>query len=559
MKVCLNLFICCILYFPTNILAQTTYLPEGSKEYNLLERLEIKAQKNTNIIFSTVKPYSRKFVVEEANYFEGISPNTPSLFTAIDLYNLQRLKNNSEEWDKSIDVNNKASDKRFHTFYKTRQHLAEVHDNGFFLALDPVFQLQEGGESLTKQNVSLSTYGIIVRGEIAHKLGFSFTVSDNNEKGPEFFKQRVMQYNAVPGEGYFKTGANGSYNYLDARGYVTFTIAKYIDVQAGYDKNFIGNGYRSMFLSDYSSSFPFVKINTRIWKLNYENIFARQEPLDMGGVAKTSMKKYFVMHHLSMNIGRKLNLGVFEAESSARSSHIDFEYLNPIIFLRQVEGNIGSPDKAHVGIDVKENFAQRFQFYGQFMLDEFLLHQFIHHTGFWANKWAVQAGIKYVDALNIKNLDVQLEANVVRPFTYTHFDPVTNYSNYNQPLADPLGANFHEIIGIFKYQPAVKWHINGRAIYYNQGLDSAGKNLGSNIFLDYRTRPRDYGFKIAGGNRATCINASLNIAYELYDNLYIEATGFVRKYTVENGTGNNSTGVFTLGVRWNIFKRDYDY
>jgi hypothetical protein len=30
-------------------------------------------------------------------------------------------------------------------------------------------------------------------------------------------------------------------------GYFTFGVTKYIDVQFGYDKNFIGNGYRSLF------------------------------------------------------------------------------------------------------------------------------------------------------------------------------------------------------------------------------------------------------------------------------------------------------------------------
>ena len=32
-------------------------------------------------------------------------------------------------------------------------------------------------------------------------------------------------------------------------GYISFAV-KIMDVQFGYDKNFIGNGYRSLFLSD---------------------------------------------------------------------------------------------------------------------------------------------------------------------------------------------------------------------------------------------------------------------------------------------------------------------
>ena len=53
-----------------------------------------------------------------------------------------------------------------------------------------------------------------------------------------------------------------------------------------------------------------------------------------------------------------------------------------------------------------------------------------------------KAGFKYIDAFKIKNLDLQGELNYVRPFTYSHFDSVANYSHYNQPLAHPLGREF---------------------------------------------------------------------------------------------------------------------
>ena len=90
---------------------------------------------------------------------------------------------------------------------------------------------------------------------------------------------------------------------------------------------------------------------------------------------------------------------------------------------------------------------------------------------------ACQLGGKYVDAFNIKNLDLQFETNRARPYTYSHYDSIANYTHYNQPLAHPLGANFQEFIGIVKYQPAPKWYINARAIYYYQGLDSAGRKF----------------------------------------------------------------------------------
>jgi len=59
--------------------------------------------------------------------------------------------------------------------------------------------------------------------------------------------------------------------------------------------------------------------------------------------------------------------------------------------------------------------------------------------------------------------------------------PITH--TINQSLAHPLGANFREFIGIAKYQPKPKIYVSGRIIYYVQGLDSLGRNFGSNPLL----------------------------------------------------------------------------
>jgi hypothetical protein len=54
----LLVFIC-----PFTAMAQSTFLPEGDKGYNFMDRLEIKQGANTDINFSTLKPYSRQNIV----------------------------------------------------------------------------------------------------------------------------------------------------------------------------------------------------------------------------------------------------------------------------------------------------------------------------------------------------------------------------------------------------------------------------------------------------------------------------------------------------------------
>ena len=164
---------------------------------------------------------------------------------------------------------------------------------------------------------------------------FSY-ITDNQERGPAFMMQQVKSNFAVPGVGYFKTFKTTGVDYFDARGTIHFTAAKYLDFSFGYDKNFIGNGYRSLFLSDFSNSYLFLKINTRIWKLNYQNIFMELLPQFVQTNDELRDKKYAAVHHLSINATRWLNLGLFESVVFGRVNHFEFSYLNPIMFLRSL-------------------------------------------------------------------------------------------------------------------------------------------------------------------------------------------------------------------------------
>ena len=550
----LLIFIC-----PFIVNAQTTYLPEGSKEYQLLDRLEIKLSKNTDLNFSTLKPYSRRAIVHEAEYIDSVNHINNNILTSIDEYNLHALLMDNSEWVTGSKESFLSKKPIWKKFYVTKANLLEVNRKDFFLAINPVIYFQEGAESGNSANIFLNKRGVTARGRIANKIGFSTTLTDNQERGPSFFQSRVLQYNAVPGVGFYKPFKKTAFDYFDARGYVTFNATKYIDIQFGYDKNFIGNGYRSLFLSDNANSYLFLKLNTKIWKFNYQNLFMELMPQFATSGDNLLARKYAAMHHLSMNVTKWLNLGLFESIVFGRKQYFDFEYLNPIIFLRYVEGNVGSPDKAHVGFDFKANVAHQFQFYGQFLLDEFIAKEITKNNGFWANKYAYQIGAKYIDAFKIKNLDLQIESNRVRPFTYSHYDSVTNYTHYNQFLAHPLGANFQEFIGILKYQPAPKWYINARAIYYYQGLDSAGINFGSNPFELYTTRTRDYGYFVGDGNKVKCLNASLALSYELKENLFIEGSLLYRKHTITNTSEAGNSSLFGIGIRWNAARREYDY
>jgi hypothetical protein len=558
-----------ILLFPFFGLSQSTYLPQGSQYEHFLDRLGIRLQTNPDLNVFTVKPFSRRMAVDVSELADSLSRLNPG----VDHYHLDNtdqamlysLQMNNIEWVKDSTKSFKSKHPLFKTFYKNQANFAEVNEKDFFLVVDPVLQEQQSSQTGNDEHVYLNTKGLTFRGRIADHLGFSSYITDNQERGPDYFTSRVTAsgYPAVPGVGYFKyfKGSLSAYDYWDARGSIVFDFWKYFTLQFGYDKNFIGDGYRSLFLSDYAAPYLFLKLNLRIWKLNYQNILMELISQHLPGDYQYP-KKYAVIHHLSVNAAKWLNVGMYANIAFSRADYFDFSYLNPVIFLSAAQQENGSPDKTTIGFDFKANIAHSAQIYGQLLFNEFVWNQIKNYSdGWWGNKQGLQLGVKYVDLFKVKNLDLQIEMNLMRPYTYSHDDTVTNWSHYNQPLAHPLGANFAEFIGIIRYQPAYRWNIELKCIYSKQGLDSAGVNFGSNILLNYNTRPREYGFSIGSGTPANLVNATAYLSYQWKENLFLEGTLMYRTYNMDYplySTKTSST-MYTIGLRVNMFRRMYDY
>jgi hypothetical protein len=544
-----------LLFFvvPFSVNGQSTYFQQGSKENILLERLEIKAQKDTVLNFSFIKPFNRKWWIKAIERLEEDAE--PLKLSKVDKYNIQRSKLNNLEWvsgDKSAFASKKSL---WNTFYKTPANLIEVDNPDFFLAVNPVLQLQAMADNESDEMLFLNTRGIVARGLIAKRIGFQTYLTDNQERAPKFVQNRINQYRAVPGNGFYKSFKTTGVDYFDARGSFTVNAAKFLDIQFGYDKQSIGNGYRSLFLSEYPNNYLFLNLNLRVWRLNYvSKTVELTAQYKRGSTDSIFPKKYMAIHHISFNAPKWLTLGLFEGVVFDRVNHFEFSYLNPIMFLRPAEQQNGSADNAFVGLDFKANVARRFQFYGQLLFDEFVLSELKAGDGWWANKWALQLGAKYIDAFGVKNLDLQLETNLVRPFTYSHFDTVANYTHYNQPLAHPLMSNIRELVAIARYQPAPKWYLQGRLAGWWGGSDTAGKNYGNNIFLDNDTRAQERGNNFGSAVETQWVNANLWVAYEWKENFFIETNLYLRK------TNNVPTNVIgSIGIRWNMHRREYDY
>ena len=220
---------------------------------------------------------------------------------------------------------------------------------------------------------------------------------------------------------------------------------------------------------------------------------------------------------------------------------------------------IGSPDNVLLGIDGRWNVLRRVQLYGQVLLDELVASEVFSRSGWWANKWGIQAGVKYINAFGLDHLDLQLEHNRARPYTYSHYDPANSYTHYNQPLAHPLGSNFKETLLLLRWQPMSRLCLQARFIHARLGDNTPIQNWGSNPLLNYDTRVQDFGNEIGQGIPATIDLLGLDASWALWHNVFLDIKLLYRKKDSDDNSRDRTTQVFGAGIRMNIWNQNLDF
>jgi hypothetical protein len=571
-----------ILFFTflvQGLMAQTTYLPTGSSNHDMMDKLETLSGKLCDSIFLSNKPESRKSQME---FLGRINQNAASLpLSKIDKYNMEQAAIESSEWAENEGNAFQSKHPIGNFVYKNPYDMVHVTTKDLVFVLNPViagtaiFQYNSPNNGKYSNMVLCNSHGVEARGWITKKIGFYTYFADNQDVYPSYIyelanKKRTM---AVPGADFFLLGANykNYFDYLQASGYFDFAVIKnHLNITFGYGKHFIGDGLSSLFLTDFSANTPFMQVQTKIWKFDYECLYLGLMPqYNKTNGDKVLSEKFSTMHYISFNATRWLNLGFFESVVFDRPNYYDVSYLNPIMLTMDINHYTGNGDKALLGLFWKTLIARRMQFYGQFMLNEFKSKEFFGNRGWWGNKWGLQLGGKYFNALGIKNLDLQAELNIVRPYTYEAKDTLANYTNYNQPLADPLGAGFIRGVGLAKWQPFKKLFITGKLMYYIQGMDTGSASFGNNIFNAYVIRNADYGIGIINGPQNHCTLAELSLSYRIMPNLYFDLGATYRSYVSYNNlpgyattgpiNGDLKTVYFNFGIRLNAAKRDYNF
>lgn len=451
------------------------------------------------------------------------------------------------------------------------EHLVDVQNDEYTFYLDfiPDFQIGRdfagGGRTLW-----LNTRGFEIGGTIGDKFSFYSNGYENQGVFPEYVHEFINEYRVVPGQMTGKVGEKTQdWAYVSAR--LSYTPVKYLNISLAYDKNFIGDGYRSLLLSDVSSNYTNLKLTGKLGKVHYMSLWAyMKDPLtptmdrpDDRTVG--DRHKWGAFQYVDWNVNNRLSLGLFQSivwstrDSEGNPRGFNVDYINPIIFLRPIESaERNSPAKVHLGLNAKYEVLRSMSVYGQFLLGEFTAKEFFSNKGYLHNKWGLQLGLRGFDAFGVRNLNYLAEFNTVRPYTYSHFDPISNYSNYAQPLAHPWGANLREFVSIWNYS-AGRFDFSAQGNYGQYGLDAEFTNYGKDIFKSYNDYTSRYGNRIGQGIATDLYYLNGRVAYLLNPkyNLRLELGGTFRREV--NSEFRNTAAMVMFGLRASFRNLYYDF
>jgi hypothetical protein len=290
-------------------------------------------------------------------------------------------------------------------------------------------------------------------------------------------------------------------------------------------------------------------------------------------------------HYLSWNASKRLNVGFFESVvwTNDNNRGFDINFVNPIIFYRSVEfSSSARSGNALLGMTSKYKWNNNINLYGQFLLDEFSLGEMKSGNQSWKNKFGYQFGAKYFNAFGVKNLYLQAEYNMVRPYVYAHSSVITNYGHNNQSMGHIWGSNFKELTAIARYNKGrlfadAKFSIGIRGADLDTAKDSL--NYGSNIYKDYDVnRAYEKGVKIGQGNKANIMIADVQVGYlvnpstnlKLFANLIYRSfspkintvdgfNGDTKKIVGSMSAFKENTTWFSIGLRADLFNWYNDY
>jgi hypothetical protein len=348
----------------------------------------------------------------------------------------------------------------------------------------------------------------------------------------------------VPGQAYSRSYfgiKQGSADWSYATAIISYTPIRQLNITLGTDKTFIGDGYRSLLLSDFAANYPLLRLTANLGTVQYMVMWTNLEDINLPkfDVFGSNRRKWAAFHYLDWNITNRLSVGFFnaviaqQADDNGSFHGFDVNLVNPLFFSGKI-GPAAQPDNVLAGFTAKYKILDKTALYGQLLMDD-------------TNTDGYQLGIRGADLFGVKGLNYLAEYNSVKPFTYMSPRAITNYTDYSQPLGDPLGANFREAIVIMNYSVG-NFDFTGQVNFAKYGRNPPGANYGNDLMLTSASAPVSHN-AIGQGIATSLYYAEGTASYVVNPkyNLRLELGGLIRNE--KNDASSRKTVQVTFGLR----------
>lgn len=348
------------------------------------------------------------------------------------------------------------------------ESLIQVDSGSFYLFADPVFEFGVGRDSKGR-NTMINTRGLRIGGQLGKYFAFGTDFYENqaifnSALDTEFRKDKV-----IPGQGRGRINGN-TWDYAHASGYLSFSPIRQLNIRVGQGKHFIGDGYRSLILSDAAYTNPYASATWQSKKWMYSWMISSVQNFGLK-IQLASNKEPFKhetlsTHLLSLQLSNGIQLSLVQSQmfnipDTFGRTKADIRLFNPLL--------LPVPDNSNIhslwGMNLKINLNHYIILYGQLVIDNLMNSS--------KKKMGLQLGLKYYDVAGVRGLYAQTEYNRIDPNTYTSSSKALQWMHFGEPLAHPLGSNIEEIMLSLSYTWH-RWQINNQTnfIHNKEGLDN---------------------------------------------------------------------------------------
>jgi len=364
------------------------------------------------------------------------------------------------------------------------EDFVNLKSGNFSFKINPLLNLELKKESNFDQNYYINTRGVEFKGDIGKKLSFYSSFYENQARFVPYISANIRETLVIPGQGAAKILKNDEFDFSRAEAYLSLSFNDNFNFQIGHSKHFIGNGYRSLLLSDNAFNHPFLKFTATYNKFQYIILWSQYESFSVA-YYNYHQRKYSAISYLSWVPVPGFEFSILESiiwpgNSSENKSNFTANFFNPLILSRTVQYGLNNEKNILLGFNSHIKIYKFAQFFAQFALDK------VDNNLKAQNNYAFQIGVKHFDLFHgiFQNhkLFAHSEYNFIAPYTFSWNESKQSFSHYNQPVAHPAGSGLKEIFGTLRYQyKDLSLLIKGS--YMINSMDTINTNFGSDIFI----------------------------------------------------------------------------